>query len=338
MIRILGDINFADWYFDRGQGVGTSIANGGNPFKYLNITPDDFWIGNFECVCAEGVDSPFVISPKCLSTIQHMNLYGVANNHSMQIEDTGYNQTLDFLDKKNIPYVGSKNKKSNVFFHQGKKVGIIAFCMRPDNFTSAPLYWHIPELSDIENEYKRIADCDYRICFVHWGYEYNNHPNIEQRQLAHWLVDLGFKLVVGMHPHVAQGAEEYKGGHIFYSLGNSVFNMEWEPTRYGFLVNVDLSGERPRVYREYTKIGDDYFPRIVDEVPNQFTSRYLDSRVHDLLENEKYFTETASFASAYRKANRLEIAKRLLSMPLKEKISILGNFIRRRIINRKAPK
>lgn len=334
MIRILGDINFADWYFDKGQGVGTAIARGEEPFKHLGITDDDFWIGNFECVCAEGIDKPFVISPNLLDKIQHLNLYGVANNHSMQVGDKGYNQTLDFLDKKNIPYVGSRNRKSNIFYHQGKSIGIIAFCMRPDNFTSSPLYWHIPELKDIESELQQITDCDYKICFVHWGYEYNNHPNIEQIQLAHWLVDIGFNLIAGMHPHVAQGAEEYNGGHIFYSLGNSVFNMEWEPTRYGLLVNVDLSGDNPRVYREYTKIGEDLFPKIVDAVPEQFSSNYLDSRVHNILENEKYFAETLSLYTQYAKANRKAILKRLLKMPMRAKYDLLSDFVKRRFLHK----
>lgn len=334
MIKILGDINFADWYFDRGQGVGTSIAKGNNPFKHLNITSDDFWIGNFECVCAEGIDEPFVISPRFLDKIQHLDLYGVANNHSMQVGDSGYNQTLEFLDTKNIPYVGSLNRKTCVFYHQGKKIGIMAFCMRPDNFTSKPLYWHIPELIDIENEFQRIAYCDYKICFVHWGYEFVNHPNIEQRQMAHWLIDIGFNLIVGMHPHVSQGAEEYNGGHIFYSLGNSVFNMEWEPTRYGFLVNVDLSDDKPHVYREYTKIGEDYFPKIVDDVPSQFSMKYMDSHVNDIIENEKYFAETKKRAAEYTKCNRKEIIKRMAKMPLKVKYNIISDFVKRRILSR----
>lgn len=139
--------------------------------------------------------------------------------------------------------------------------------MRPDNFTKAPLYWHLPELSDIEDEIKKLRNCDFKIAYVHWGYEFINKPNIEQRQMAHWLVDIGIDIVIGMHPHVAQGSEIYKNKHIFYSLGNSVFNMSWEPTKYGLLVNVDLSEKIEKVWTEYTKIGSDCFPRLLKKFP-----------------------------------------------------------------------
>lgn len=137
-----------------------------------------------------------------------------------------------------------------------------------------------------------------------------------------------------MHPHVAQGAEEYNGGHIFYSLGNSVFNMEWEPTRYGFLVNVDLSGDNPCVFREYTKIGEDFFPKIVDDVPDKLSSKYLDFRVLDTIENEKYFAETLSLYTQYTKANRKAILKRMLKMPMHAKYDLLSDFVKRRFLHK----
>lgn len=334
MIKILGDINFADWYFDQGFGIGTAIKRGENPFKYIDRQPEDFWIGNFECVCADGIDKPFVISPRFLDKIPHMNLYGVANNHSMQVGDIGYNQTLNFLKRKDIPYVGSWNQKSNVFFHQGKKIGIMAFCMRPDNFTSSPLYWHIPELIDIENELQGIANCDYKICFVHWGYEFMNRPNIEQRQLAHWLVDSGVDLVVGMHSHVCQGAEEYKDKMIFYSLGNTLFNMAWEPTKYGLCVNVDLSSKKPIVTSDYLHIGNDFFPEILTDVPEKYSREYLDSLIKRTTENEIYFEESRTFTKQYTKANRIAILKQMIKMPFRDKLKLSMDFINRRILHK----
>ena len=111
-----------------------------------------------------------------------------------------------------------------------------------------------------------MADCDFRIVFVHWGNEFINYPYLDQKAFAHFMVDCGADLIVGMHPHVLQGYEIYHGKHIFYSLGNCVFNMPWEPTKYSIVLQVDLSGDTIISY-EYLKIGDDYFPEIVKDVP-----------------------------------------------------------------------
>ena len=42
-------------------------------------------------------------------------------------------------------------------------------------------------------------------------------------------VDLGADLVVGHHPHVIEGIEEYKGVNIVYSLGNFCFGGKSNP-------------------------------------------------------------------------------------------------------------
>lgn len=336
MLKILGDINFADWYFDNGMGVGTAIANGADPFLKLNMNPDDFWIGNFECVCADVSISnhPFVISPVILSKISHMSLYGVANNHVMQAGDDAYLQTLSFLKRQSILYAGSDNQRSVEFSHQDKHIGFMAFSMRPDNFTDNPLYWHLPKLAEIQSEIHKLSDCDLRIVYAHWGYEFVNHPNIEQRQMAHWLIDSGADIVVGMHPHVAQGAEIYKGKHIFYSLGNSVFNMAWEPTKYGLMINIDLAGEKPKVWSDYIHIGNDFFPEKVTDVPKAYSRNFLDSRVANIVENEKYFIESRNRTAEYTQCNRKEILNRMLRMPMKAKCELVSDFVKRRLLSK----
>lgn len=331
MIRILGDVCFADGYFDRGQGVGTSIINGADPFKYFYRNNKDFWIGNFECVCSENQREHFVITPEALGAVKHIDLYGIANNHIMQIGEDGFNDTITFLDHKGIKYAGSNDQKSICFEHEGHTVGFMAFSMRPDNFSEKPLYWHLPELSDIEREIESQRNCDFRIAFIHWGYEFINRPNIEQRQMAHWLIDSGIDLVVGMHPHVAQGAEVYKGKYIFYSLGNTVFNMPWEPTKYGLLVNVDLSGTVERVWSDYIKIESDFFPRIVKDVPENFSRGYLDSLLAQTIENEQYFALVRKYTDEYTSVNRRSIAKRMMKMPIREKVALIADFAKRRL-------
>ena len=142
-------------------------------------------------------------------------------------------------------------------------MSITGFSQRVDAFSEAPCYWHNPEYKEIEDEFTSLPQDAFKIVFVHWGNEFINRPSSQQKRFAHWLVDTGFDLVIGMHPHILQGYETYHGKHIFYSLGNFVFDMAWEPTHYGAIVNVDFSKETIVPSVKYVRINDDFAPLIV---------------------------------------------------------------------------
>ena len=67
------------------------------------------------------------------------------------------------------------------------------------------------------------------IVSFHWGSEKSNYPDETQKALAHIAIDCGADLVVGHHPHVLQGIEQYKGKNIVYSLGNFCFGGNRNP-------------------------------------------------------------------------------------------------------------
>lgn len=64
----------------------------------------------------------------------------------------------------------------------------------------------------------------------HWGSEKATQPDETQQALAHTAVDCGADLVIGHHPHVLQGIEEYNGTYIVYSLGNFCFGGNSTPS------------------------------------------------------------------------------------------------------------
>ena len=68
--------------------------------------------------------------------------------------------------------------------------------------------------------------CDYVIVLAHAGLEHYNIPQKEWRLKYKHLCDLGADIVVGSHPHVPQGYEEYNHSLIFYSLGNFYFDSK----------------------------------------------------------------------------------------------------------------
>lgn len=334
MIRIAGDICFADGYFDQGIGVKTKLERGENPFAHINLTKNDFWIGNFESVCSSQPrgNNEFLVSPNNLKHFNHMDLYCIANNHVMQHGDDAYFDMINIFKSQHIAFAGSINKKSHIFKHQDKTVGLIAFSERPDNFTNNPLYWHLPELAELEEQIRCLNNCDFKIAYVHWGNEYMDFPYIDQKQLARFLIDCGIDLVIGMHPHVLQGMEIYKGKHIFYSLGNFVFNMAWERTKYSIVVNVDLSQNFPVIsYTNY--IIEDMFPRIIQKelIPVQYQMETLSNKIDYNIENEKYYRELFHNVSQYKKSNYKWIAQNIFKMSPKASFLMIKDFFKRLI-------
>ena len=106
---------------------------------------------------------------------------------------------------------------------------------------------------------------DVVIVLPHWGDQYTHRPVADQRTVGRALIDAGADLVVGGHPHWVQRAEVYKGRPLVHSLGNFVFDMDWEDeVREGVVLELAFTGPRLASARfvPYV-IGTDFAPRWV---------------------------------------------------------------------------
>lgn len=338
MLKFAGDINLTDWDFNPGFGIGSQIAQGLDPFSNLERSEDDIWIGNFEGVASDvtnrkGMSAQvFRISPSVLLKLHHFDVYGFANNHAMQHGADAYFQTWESLQEQGCKVFGKQDCRTILIEHQGRNVSLTGCCFRIDEFTDNPCYWYNPEYADIEKEVAELPSDVYKVFFVHWGNEYINRPSSAQKKFAHWLIDAGFDLIIGMHPHILQGFEVYKGKHIFYSLGNFVFDMAWEPTKYGAIVNVDFANGDAIIGYDYIKIGSDCSPIIKkdEEVPEKYRFEILNRLLSKEDNSEEYHAEIMQNYKQYRKANHKDIAQKMLAHP-----AMIGrtikDFIKRRL-------
>jgi hypothetical protein len=78
--------------------------------------------------------------------------------------------------------------------------------------------------------------------------EYSIFPTPAQQAFGRGLIDLGADMVVGHHPHIIQGVENYKGKFIFYSLGNFNLGDNWDMRprfgKIGMVLIVEFEGPR----------------------------------------------------------------------------------------------
>ena len=339
MIKFVGDINLTDWDFNFGFGIGSRIADGFDPFSHLNRRNEDVWIGNFEGVASDVTNKKgmaaqvFRVSPTALRHIHHFDIYGFANNHAMQHGEDAYLQTWESLQKQGCQLFGKDDCRSICFEHQGRIISLTGCCLRIDEFTNNPSYWYNPEYAEILSEIDLLPKDAFKVFFIHWGNEYINRPSSQQKKFAHWLIDAGFDLIIGMHPHVLQGYEDYKGKRIYYSLGNFVFDMPSEPCKIGTIVSIDFSGMEPAFSNEYVKIDDTCSPIPVDKesVPRNLRFEYLNEALKKEDNSEAYHKEIRAGYKRYHKENRKNILKKGISHP-KVLFKLIKDFIKRRIL------
>ena len=138
----------------------------------------------------------------------------LANNHSFDYGKKSYVEAITALDAEGICSFGYE--RTAVMDIKGVKVGLAGVY---------ELAEHIDCKQDLLDNIASLKEQGAQIIIVsfHWGQEKENVPNDVQVELAHTAIDNGADLVLGHHPHVLQGIEEYKGKNIVYSLGNFCF-------------------------------------------------------------------------------------------------------------------
>lgn len=89
------------------------------------------------------------------------------------------------------------------------------------------------------------SKADIVIVSVHWGRELCSEPSVRQVELAEKIISAGADIITGHHPHVVQPYRRIKGGHVFFSLGNFVFDQTSKiETRSSVMIKVSVKGKR----------------------------------------------------------------------------------------------
>ena len=160
----------------------------------------------------------------------------LANNHAADQGTTGILQTMRNLDKAGIEHGGAgrtfaKAHEATLMQVGDVTVGILGYdAIRPaaNADGDTPGTARITQ-ANLKRDIKaaRKAGADVVVVFPHWGIEYRAEPVQSQETMAHAAIDAGADMVIGNHPHWAEGMEVYKGKPIWYGLGNFVFDQTW---------------------------------------------------------------------------------------------------------------
>lgn len=189
---------------------------------------DDLTIVNFEGTLTDSTtreDKQFAFkadkSYAEILTDGFVEAANLANNHSKDYGEQSYNDTMDALDEAGITNFGYDRVAIKKV--KGIKVGLVGTYVLADGLgVKDSMEKNIQDLKD--------GGAQVIIASFHWGEEKAEYPNDVQVELAHAAIDAGADLVLGHHPHVLQGIEQYKGKNIVYSLGKFCFGGNMYPS------------------------------------------------------------------------------------------------------------
>ncbi len=214
------------------------------PYQYVKklFTSDDLTVVNLETpvtgsnTTAADKTYAFKSSPEALP---HMAAAGIdavnlANNHILDQGIVGLTDTIRQLDASGVQYVGAGADAARayepvIFERKGIRIALLGFSrVIPQASWNAGA--HQPGVATAYDATaaeaairKAKKNADLVVVVAHWGVERSDTTVDHQTDLAHRFVDAGADLVVGGHPHVLQGVEQYKGKWIAYSTGNFIF-------------------------------------------------------------------------------------------------------------------
>lgn len=161
----------------------------------------------------------------------------LANNHTLDYGEAGFQDTVNALNKFGIAYTHYETVIIKEI--KGVKIAFLGYTgWGYDYYVRTSLEKQVKEL--------RAAGVDFIVASFHWGEMRVYEPNSNQKKMARFAIDQGVDLVIGHHPHVLQGIEVYRGKNIVYSLGNfcyggSSISRDPDTMIYQQIINVDPS-------------------------------------------------------------------------------------------------
>lgn len=183
----------------------------------------------------------------------HADIWNICNNHIMDAGEFGIESTLNIAKEKGVKTIGAgmniQEAREPVIIDEAGGIGLFGVgyqraCRKADTDKAGCYSW-----SDLEAIRKTISDikktCRWCVVVAHAGEEFTPLPSPYTRERYLQYLDMGADIVVGHHPHVPMNYETVGDKMIFYSLGNFIFDTDYQrsqhKTEYGVIVKINFT-------------------------------------------------------------------------------------------------
>lgn len=176
--------------------------------------------------------------PECIDFLKKINgkIWAIANNHIADCGQEGLESTLEIARENDVLTVGAgldydEASKPVIIENDGADIGIIALnheqTPAATEDTAGSVMW-----DDLKKVSKLISDvkskCRWCVVVVHSGPEFCQLMPPSVRKLYKKYLKMGADIVIGHHPHVVENYEKFGDKIIFYSLGNFIFDTDYQ--------------------------------------------------------------------------------------------------------------
>jgi len=282
------------------------------------------------------------------------NVLDLANNHTLEHGPEVFLETVETLKKTGMQICGLRSKSTSYYSEpvilpvKGRRIGLLGYnWVGKDKFPDADRY--IAQSHDsvvnytwnrnrrLDKQYQATAnvrnknvikdiktlkkEVDHVVLMTHWGYEFVHYPPYGVTIEARSFIDAGADVIIGNHPHVLQGMEQFNGKWIFYSLGNFIFDMKPEVARKTAILDYHINGNHKDTFDLlYMKINKNFQPVSVSGTQKkciadiiQNSTRVIQAKNKALLlDDDSVYKE---FEKQYNRGKFYNILTHILALP-----------------------
>ncbi|MCR5687811.1 MAG: CapA family protein [Lachnospiraceae bacterium] len=181
------------------------------------------------------------------------DIWNICNNHIMDAGPEGLASTIEHAKKSAALTLGAGmdlgEASAPLILPEAGGIGMIGVgyqraCRKADVSTAGCFSW-----SDLDLIGQRIKEikrsCRWCIVVAHAGEEFTALPSPYTRERYLKYLDMGADIVIAHHPHVVNNYELIGNKAIFYSLGNFIFDTDYQRsqmyTQYGVLLKITFT-------------------------------------------------------------------------------------------------
>lgn len=234
------------------------------------------------------------------------DIWNICNNHIMDAGPKGMADTLAVAASMGATALGAgmniEEAMRPIILDEAGGIGMIGVgyqraCRKASEDTPGCFSW-----SDDENIARCIKEikskCRWCIVVSHGGEEFTALPSPYVRDRYISYLDMGADIVVSHHPHVPMNYETFPGKAIFYSLGNFIFDTDYQRSQFntdkGILLKLKFTEQNFTfdtmglvIDREKECVREGSIPAVFEDVCGEEYAKLAPLAAKMLIENTK---------------------------------------------------
>lgn len=218
----------------------------------------------------------------------HADIWNICNNHIMDAGEDGLRETLRRAKDNGSVTIGAgmnlTEASKPLILPEAGGIGIFSVGYQRGCKPAGPEKGGCLNWSDLETIQDNIDEIKknnkWCVIVAHAGEEFTSLPTVYTRDRYLKYLEMGADIIVAHHPHVPMNYELIGDKAIFYSLGNFIFDTDYQRaqfnTEYGLLLRLKFTpdsytfepfGIEIKRGEEHVVAGD--IPRIFENVPEE---------------------------------------------------------------------